>query len=148
MDTITQITLPTAGLSKVLDGSKTIISCWLDDRNEYEIEVQRSATVHLNASDKKTIARALVSDVLEIGDLTPERVHDILDFYGLDDGIAASELHTYKKKLGQKKHCVLIFIESVEIVAPLEPKKSRKNATVTWMRRRTSSTVKRLGWQS
>lgn len=136
-----QLILTQTALDKVINGQKKIISYWFDDASNWSRAFQRSNTITLATHNGKAIARATVSDVLEFSDLTSSRVHEILDFYGEDDGIAEADLATHKTKLAGKRNCTLVFLESVEALQSHQEVAPVKHTPtfITWAKRSAKS---------
>lgn len=118
---------------KILDGRKIIESRWLLNRSSPWDKVKRGDTVFFKNVGEPVTAKALVSDVLQFEDLTPKRVHEILDWYGEDDGLAPEEIAHYEALFRDKNFCVLIFLEDAQEITPFNIDKEGYGAMSAWI---------------
>ncbi len=120
-------------LPKIVSGHKTIESRWLMNRSAPWNKVHEGETVYFKDTTGLVTTRATVSHVLQFDNLTPDRVHELLDFYGEDDGIMPAELARYEALFSRKRYCVLIFLENIQPVEPFAIDKRGFGAMASWI---------------
>lgn len=120
-------------LPKILNGQKTIESRWLMNQSAPWGKVREGEIVFFKNAGEPITAKATVSHVLELDNLSPERISDILDFYGEDDGISEAELPKFAARFNGKQYCVLIFLENIELVEPFHIDKQGFGAQAAWL---------------
>lgn len=120
-------------LPKILNGHKTIESRWLMNQSAPWGKVREGEMIYFKNAGEPVTAKATVSHVLEVDNLSPERINDILDFYGQDDGIEEIELPKFATRFGDKQYCVLIFLENIQAVEPFHIDKQGFGAQTAWL---------------
>jgi hypothetical protein len=120
-------------LPKILNGQKTIESRWLMNQSAPWGKVQEGEVVYFKDAGEPITARATVSHVLQFDSLNPERISDILDFYGEDDGISADDMPHYEALFRDKQYCVLVFLEDIQAVEPFHIDKSGFGLQTAWI---------------
>ncbi len=120
-------------LPKLLNGHKTIESRWLMNQSGPWGKVKEGELVYFKDAGEPIMARATVSHVLEFDGLNPQRLSDILDFYGEDDGIAAQDMPYYEALFRDKQYCVLVFLEDIQAVKPFHIDKSGFGLQTAWL---------------
>jgi hypothetical protein len=96
-------------------------------------KVKEGELVYFKDAGEPIMARATVSHVLEFDGLNPQRLSDILDFYGEDDGIAAQDMPYYEALFRDKQYCVLVFLEDIQAVKPFHIDKSGFGLQTAWL---------------
>ena len=120
-------------LPRILSGQKTIESRWLINQSGPWGKVREGETIYFKNAGEPVTARATVSHVLELDNLNPQRIRDILDFYGEDDGIPSEELPLYEAQFRDKQYCVLIFLEDIQPIVPFNIDKQGFGAQTAWI---------------
>ena len=120
-------------LPKLLIGTKVIESRWLLNRSAPWNKVSEGDVVYFKNASGPIMAKARVSHTLQFDNLTPNKVHDILNLYGEDDGIAAADVPRYEQLFQHKKYCVLVFLEDVEQISPFDIDKRGFGALAAWI---------------
>lgn len=120
-------------LPKIVSGKKTIESRWLMNQSGPWGKVREGEIIYFKDAGEPVTAKATVSHVLELDNLSPERVRDILEFYGEDDGIAEAELPHYEAQFRDKQYCVLIFLEDIQMIEPFHIDKQGFGAQTAWI---------------
>lgn len=118
---------------KILSGQKKIESRWY--RNKYAPwnKITKGDTIYFKDSGDPVTLRARVEKVIQMSDLTPPRVREILEEYGEDDGIERPELNKYFEMFKEKKYCMLIYLKNVDRVAPFKINKTGYGAMASWI---------------
>ena len=120
-------------LPRILSGQKTIESRWLTTQSAPWDKVHEGDRIYFKDSGEPVVVRATVSHVLQLDDLSPQRISDILDFYGEDDGILPEELPKYEALFRDKTYCVLIFLEDIQLVEPFSIDKHGFGLQTAWL---------------
>lgn len=120
-------------LPKIINGQKTIESRWLMNQSGPWGKVREGETIYFKDAGEPVTVKATVSHVLELENLGPARVREILDFYGEDDGISEAEIPQYHALFSGKQYCVLIFMENIQAVKPFHIHKQGFGAQTAWI---------------
>ena len=96
-------------------------------------KVREGEIIFFKNAGEPITAKATVSHVLELDNLSRERIRDILDFYGEDDGISEAELPQFAERFSDKQYCVLIFLENIEAVEPFHIDKQGFGTQTAWL---------------
>jgi ASC-1-like (ASCH) protein len=120
-------------LPKIISGQKTIESRWLMNQSAPWGNVHEGDTVYFKDAGEPVNVKAKVSHVLELDNLSPQRISDILDFYGEDDGISEADMPQFEALFRDKQYCVLIFLEDIKVVEPFHIDKSGFGMQTAWL---------------
>lgn len=74
-----------------------------------------------------------VSRVMQFADLTPNRVKEILDEYGDDDGLEKEKIPDFFERFKDKKYCMLIFLKNPQGIEPFEIDKTGFGMMSAWI---------------
>ena len=118
---------------KILTGEKKIESRWYTNRYRPWGNINADDTIYFKDSGSPVRLRARVDHVLQIDNLTAEKVSEILDKYGADDGISPDKIGEYYEKFKDKKYCLLIFLKDVETIQPFDIDKTGFGAMSAWI---------------
>ena len=109
---------------KILTGRKKIESRWYNNKYPPFDKIKTGDTVYFKDSAEPVKIKAEVVKVLQFSDLNHQKVRNILEKFGSNDGLGIDEIEKYFQMFKDKKYCVLVFfqnpveIESFEINAP------------------------------
>jgi ASC-1-like (ASCH) protein len=78
-------------LPKILRGEKTIESRWYKHKHVPWDKITPGDVVYFKNSGEPVSVKAVVSRVLQFANLTPQRVKELLDEYGEQDGIKTNQ---------------------------------------------------------
>ena len=120
-------------LPKILTKEKTIESRWLKNKSKPWGGVSSGDKVYFKNSGESITVTATVSKVLEIDNLTPNRVKQILYKYGKQDGIDKRNIGKYYRLFKDKKYCILVFLRNVKAVKPFHINKKGFGAMSAWL---------------
>ena len=120
-------------IPKILAGQKKIESRWYKTKHAPWGKISSGDIVYFKNSGEKISVRTKVEKVMSFSDLTPEKVSEILDRYGTDDGIEKAEIPGFFKRFRDKKYCLLIFLKDPEKVTPFEINKAGFGAMAAWI---------------
>ena len=118
---------------KILDGRKKIESRWYSVKCRPWDNIQAGETIYFKDSGEPVRLKAEVEAVKQYADLTPDKVREILDEYGADDGLEADDLPGYFERFKDKRYCLLIFLKNPEPIEPFAIDKKGFGAMAAWI---------------
>jgi len=80
---------------------------------------------------------------MQFANLTPNRVKEILNEYGGDNGLEKDKIPEFFKRFKGKKYCMLIFLKNPQEIEPFEIDKSGFSAMSAWITVENISKIKR-----
>jgi ASC-1-like (ASCH) protein len=120
-------------IPKILDGRKKIESRWSKNKCTPWGKVKTGDVVYFKNAGEEVIARARVSDIKEFSNLTPKKVRELLEKYGGDDGISATNLEETIKWAKDKRYCTLIYLVSPKEVRSFNIDKRGFGMAAAWI---------------
>lgn len=120
-------------MEKILRGEKIIESRWYKNKLPPFDKIKIGDTVYFKNSGEPVKIKAVVSDVRQFSDLTPEKVHDILEEYGESDGIEKQKLNEFFDLFKNKKYCILIFLKNPVVIKPFKITKKGHGSMSAWI---------------
>ncbi len=118
---------------KILNGQKKIESRWYSVKYKPWDCIEKGEAVYFKDSGEPIRLKAKVDKVMQFASLTPERVKEILDEYGDDDGLEKEKISEFFDKFKNKKYCVLIFLKNPQRVKPFQINKTGFGAMSSWI---------------
>lgn len=118
---------------KILDGRKKIESRWYKVKYRPWDEIKEGEIVYFKDSGEPVRIKAEASKIMQFADLTPNRVKQILDEYGKDDGIEEEKIPEFFERFKDKKYCILIFLKNSQEIKPFEIDKTGFGAMSAWI---------------
>ncbi len=118
---------------KILSGEKKIESRWYTSRVTLWDRIKPGDMVYFKDSGESVSLKAQVRNVLQFSDLTPQKVQEILDQYGKDDGIDSSDISKFFDMFQNKQYCILIFLKNPQVVQPFQINKKGFGAMSAWI---------------
>ena len=118
---------------KILNGQKKIESRWYSVKYKPWDSIEKGETVYFKDSGEPVTLKAEVSKVIQFTDLTPNRVKEILDEYGDDDGLEKNKIPEFFERFKDKKYCMLIFLKNPQEIEPFEIDKTGFGAMSAWI---------------
>ena len=118
---------------KILTGQKKIESRWYKNKYQPWNQIKVGEIVFFKDSGEAVTIKATVGKVIQFSDLTPLKVQEILEKYGLDDGIAKEDAPKYLGMFKDKKYCLLIYLENPEKITPFQIDKTGFGAMSAWI---------------
>lgn len=116
---------------KILTGTKKIESRWYAAKYPPWDRIQAGETVYFKDSGQPVTIKATVDRVLQISELTPQKVREILDKHGKDDGIENTSY--FYELFKNKKHCMLIFLKEPQKVESFNIDKRGFGMQAAWL---------------
>jgi len=117
--------------NKILTGEKKIESRWYQNKYPPWDRIQAGETVYFKDSGEAITIKAEVDKVLQIADLTPDKVKEILEKHGKDDGI--EDTTAYYEMFKDKKYCILIFLKNQQPIKPFKVDKKGYGTMAAWL---------------
>lgn len=118
---------------KILNGQKKIESRWYTMRCRPWNDIAMRDTVYFKDSGEPVKLKAEVRKVVQFTDLTPNRVKEILDEYGDDDGLDKEKIPYFFERFKDKKYCMLVFLKNPQEIEPFGINKSGFGAMSAWI---------------
>lgn len=117
---------------KILSGEKKIESRWYVNKYQPWDRIKAGEKVYFKDSGDPVTVVAEVDKVLQFADLTPERVSEILDQYGHDDGLTKDKIPEFFEMFRNKKYCMLIYLKDPKKIEPFEINKKGFGMMAAW----------------
>ena len=118
---------------KILTGQKKIESRWYKSKYPPWDRIKQGEVVYFKNSGDPVTIKTQVSKVLQFSNLTQEKVKDILEEYGNDDGITHEDVGKFFQLFKDKKYCILVFLKNPEKIKPFNINKKCYGAMAAWM---------------
>lgn len=118
---------------KILNGQKKIESRWYSVKYKPWDNIRKGEVVYFRDSGEPVKLKARVSKVMQFADLTPNRVKEILDEYGNDDGLEKEKIPEFFERFKDKKYCILMFLKNPQEVKPFGIDKTGFGAMSAWI---------------
>lgn len=130
---------------KILSGEKTIESRWYMNRYRPWGDINRGDIVYFKDSGVPVRIRATVDKVIQIENLTPKKVREILNQYAKADGLGvkSENIESYFELFKNKKYCLLVFLSHPKEIKPFEINKSGFGAMAAWITVASLDKIKR-----
>lgn len=120
-------------MDKILQGEKKIESRWYSVKYKPWDSIKRGEMVYFKDSGGPVRIKTEVSKVIQFSDLTPERVKEILDEYGDDDGLEKEKIPEFFERFKNKRYCMLIFLKNPQEIKPFEIDKTGFGVMSAWI---------------
>ena len=120
-------------LPRILAGGKKIESRWYKNKAAPWGKIQTGEKIYFKNTGEPVSVAARVGRILSFENLTPEKVKEILEKYGRDDGIEKEKLQDYVNLFKDKKYCLLVFLERPSRIPPFEIDKTGFGAMAAWL---------------
>ncbi len=97
---------------KILAGKKKIESRWYKNKYPPWNKIKTGETIYFKDSGNPVKIKAEVNKVLQFSKQNQEKVKEILDKYGNNDGIEDENISKFFELFKDKKYCMLIFLKN------------------------------------
>lgn len=118
---------------KILSGAKTIESRWYKSKYAPWDKIKQGETVYFKDSGMPVTIKAEVDKVLQFSGLTPEKVKELLDEYGAEDGISVEDIPKFIELFKDKNYCMLIFLKNPQKIEPFNISKKGFGLMSAWI---------------
>lgn len=120
-------------LPKILSGEKIIESRWYKHRYTPWDKVSSGDNIYFKDSGQPITIVATVSHVLQFDHLTPNKVKNILNTHGQEDGIEKHRFPYFLELFKDKKYCILIFLKDIQLITPFHIDKTGFGTMSAWI---------------
>jgi ASC-1-like (ASCH) protein len=118
---------------KILNGQKKIESRWYSVKYKPWDSIKEGETIYFKDSGDPVKIKAKMSKVMQFADLTPNRVKEILNDYGDDDGLEREKILEFFERFKNKKYCMPIFLKNPQKIEPFKIDKKGFGAMSAWI---------------
>ena len=118
---------------KILTGQKKIESRWYKLNYSHWGKIKKGEVVYFKDSGSPVSIKVDVEKIISFSNLKPEKVKQILDEYGNDDGIEKGKIPDFFELFKDKKYCLLIFLKNPEKIKPFEIDKTGFGMMSAWL---------------
>lgn len=118
---------------KILSGQKKIESRWYKVRYAPWGRIKSGEIIYFKDSGEPVTIKAEVDKIIQLSDLTREKVRKILFQYSQTDGLGTDKIPEFFEMFKDKKYCILIFLKNPQKIEPFEIDKSGFGAMATWI---------------
>lgn len=129
---------------KILSGEKKIESRWYKLKHSPWGKIEKGDAVYFKDSGEPVSIKAEVEKVISFSDLSPQKVKQILNEYGKDDGIEKDKMPEFFELFKDKKYCLLIFLKNPEKIQPFEINKAGFGNMAAWITIDNIETIKKF----
>jgi len=129
-------------IPKILNGEKKIESRWYKNKSAPWGKINVGDIIYFKNSGEPVTVKAKIKKVKTIENLTPKKVHEILEKYGKDDGIKKEKLSFYYNLFKDKKYCILIFLINPKKIKPFEINKKGFGSMSAWITTQNINDIK------
>jgi ASC-1-like (ASCH) protein len=119
--------------NKILNGQKKIESRWYSIKYKPWDCIKAGEVVYFKDSGDLVRIRAEVSKVVQFAGLTINKVKEILNKYGKDDGIEKERISEFFERFKDKKYCILVFLKNPQKIKPFDINKTGFGAMSAWI---------------
>jgi ASC-1-like (ASCH) protein len=128
---------------KIRSGEKKIESRWYKNKKSPWNNIKEGDNVYFKDSGEPISLKAEVSKVIQISNLLPKKVKEILEKYGPDDGIEKSEIPEFFKRFKDKKYCILVFLKNCGKIKSFEIDKTGFGNMAAWLTVKSINSIKK-----
>lgn len=118
---------------KILTREKTIESRWYKNKSAPWNKIKPGELIYFKDSGNPITLKTTVKKIIQIENLTPKKVKEILNKYAKDDGITKKEIQKFYKLFKDKKYCILIFLKNPKKIKPFNINKSGFGIMSAWI---------------
>jgi ASC-1-like (ASCH) protein len=118
---------------KIYSGKKKIESRWYKNKSAPWGKIKNGDVVYFKNSGEPVSVKTKVEKVISFSGLTPQKVRDILNKYGKEDGIEKDKIPDFFKLFKDKKYCLLIFLNNPKQIEPFEINKIGFGMMSAWL---------------
>jgi len=131
-------------LPKILSGKKRIESRWY--KNEYSPwdKIKKGDVVYFKDSGELVSLKAEVDKVIQFSNLIPQRVKEILEKYGKEDGLGIKDIPKFFQKFKDKRYCILVFLKNPKKIKPFKINKKGFGMMSAWITVDNINKIKKL----
>ena len=129
---------------KILTGQKKIESRWYSVKYQPWGRINTGDVVYFKDSGSPIRIKTEVEKVIQFDNLNPDKVREILQRYGADDGIKQDRIDEFFYRFKDKKYCLLIFLKNPTPVEPFEIDKTGFGTMSAWVTVNAVNAIKKI----
>ena len=118
---------------KIISEKKKIESRWYKNKYSPWGKIQQGETIYFKDSGKPVTLKAEVKKIIEFSNLNENKVKEILEKYGKEDGIEKRDIPKFFNIFKDKKYCMLIYLKNPKNVQPFEINKKSFGNMSAWI---------------
>ncbi len=120
-------------LPKILNGEKKIESRWYKNKYSPWDKIKRGDIVYFKNSGEPVTLKTEVDKVIQFSNLTPQKVREILEKYGREDGLVIKDIPKFFQMFKDKRYCILVFLKNPEKIKSFEANKKGFGMMSAWI---------------
>jgi ASC-1-like (ASCH) protein len=120
-------------IEKIATGQKTVESRWYKVKYTPWGRISPGDSIYFKNSGEPVTIQAKISRVINFSDLTPEKVHTILEDYRKELGLDEPDIQRYFEMFKHKRYCILIYLKDAQHVQPIEINKQGFGTMSSWI---------------
>ncbi|MEK6820538.1 MAG: ASCH domain-containing protein [Nanoarchaeota archaeon] len=120
-------------LPKILTGEKKIESRWYKNKYPPWNKIKEGELIYFKDSGCPVTLKSEVEKVLQFSDLNENKVKEILDKHGREDGLGIDDIPKFFEMFKDKKYCMLIYLKNVEKIHPFNINKKGFGMMSAWL---------------
>jgi ASC-1-like (ASCH) protein len=118
---------------KIATGQKVIESRWYNVKYAPWGRISPGDSIYFKNSGEPITIQAKVSRVINFSDLTPEKVHSILEDNSKELGIDEPDIQRFFEMFKHKRYCILIYLKDAHHIQPFEINKQGFGTMSSWI---------------
>src|SRR4030042_5669181 len=118
---------------KILSGKKKIESRWYKSKHAPWNKIKTGETIYFKDSGELVSIKAEVAEIMQFSNLTPDKVRELLEEYGTDDGIEKEKIPDFLELFKDKNYCMLIFLKNPKKITPFDIDKKGFGSMAAWI---------------
>jgi len=120
-------------LPKILSGEKRIESRWYKNKYSPWDKIGKGDIVYFKNSGDPVSLKVGVDKVIQFSNLAPQKVREILEKYGKEDGLGIEDVPKFFQIFKDKRYCILVFLKDPEKIKPFEVNKEGFGMMSAWI---------------
>lgn len=128
---------------KILIGEKRIESRWYTTKRSPWNMIKPGDIIYFKDSGEPVSIKAEVEKVVQFANLSSEKVKDILNKYGKDDGLNEDNIPYFIERFRNKKYCMLIYLKNPQKVEPFFINKGGFGSMSAWITIQNINAIKK-----
>lgn len=118
---------------KIAAGQKTIESRWYKVKYTPWGRISPGDCIYFKNSGEPITIQATISRVINVSDLTPEKVHTILEDYRKELGLYEPDIQRFFEMFKYKRYCILMYLKDAHHIQPIEINKQGFGTRSSWI---------------
>lgn len=118
---------------KIATGQKTIESRWYKVKYTPWGRISPEDCIYFKNSGEPVTIQAKISRVINVSELTPEKVHTILEDYRKELGLDEPDIQRFFEIFKYKRYCILMYLKDAHHIQPFELNKQGFGTRSSWI---------------